>query len=88
MMFVKGKDEALLKSIVDVMKESAQETEEQRKKAAEYLEKTAYAGMRLEEKSDIQRNSDRIQRNSDRASRDAKEFRDRLARNDERDHIS
>lgn len=81
MMFVKGKDEALLKSIVDVMKESAQETEEQRKKAAEYLEKTAYAGMRLEEKSDIQRNSDR-------ASRDAKEFRDRLARNDERDNIA
>ena len=52
MMFVKGKDEALLKSIMEVMAESAQETEEQRKKAAQYLEKTTYAGMRLSEAMD------------------------------------
>lgn len=57
MMFVKGKDEAFLKAIMEVMAESAQQTEEERKKAAEYLESTTYAGMRLEEgeRSDLSR---------------------------------
>lgn len=52
MMFVKGKDEALLKSITGIMNKTAQQTEEQRKKAAQYLEKTTYAGMRLSEAMD------------------------------------
>lgn len=52
MMFVKGKDEALLKSITGIMSKTAQQTEEQRKKAAQYLEKTTYAGMRLSEAMD------------------------------------
>ena len=52
MMFVKGKDEALLKSITGIMSKTAQQTEEQRKKAAQYLEKTTYAGMRLAEAMD------------------------------------